>query len=56
MRITTPAKPLSAINKFVPPPIINIGASPAASMAAMISLSVPTSTNFCAGPPTRKDV
>lgn len=41
---------------FVPPPIMRIGESPAASIAAMISVSVPTSTNFLAGPPTRSDV
>ena len=56
IRITVPAKPESETKTFVPPPIIRTGESPAASMAAMISASVPTSTNFCAGPPTRSDV
>ena len=56
IRITVPSKPLSATRIFVPPPIIRMGVSPAASIAAMISASVPTSTNFLAGPPTRRDV
>ena len=56
IRITVPSNPLSATRIFVPPPIISMGESPAASMAAMICASVPTSTNFSAGPPTRSDV
>ena len=54
IRITVPSKPVSLTSMFVPPPMINMGESPAASMAAIICASFETSTKFFAGPPTRK--